>query len=139
MIPLRFALDWPPNKPGIHRYRRGTAIVLFQVQKRPGGLEIAEGSSSPRKLPSRIQKTEEIGHHRIQFSRTSHLMPQRRRLAEDLFAIAPIRSEKGRAVFRDIIDFYQQDTEVAFRPGLEPEKCRCTAKAPFAHHNWYST
>lgn len=81
----------------------------------------------PRKLPSKIQKTEQIGHHHTQFSRTSHLMPQRHRLAEDIFAIAPIRSEKGRAVLRDMIDLYSQDTEVAYRPGLEPEKCRCAA------------
>ena len=55
-------------------------------------------------------------------------MPQRRRLAEDLFTIAPVRSEKGRAVLRDMIDLYQQDNEVAFRPGLEPEKCSCAAE-----------
>lgn len=55
-------------------------------------------------------------------------MPQRRRLAEDLFAVAPIRSEKGRAVLRNMIELYQQGTEVACRPGLEPDKCSCAAR-----------
>lgn len=52
-------------------------------------------------------------------------MPQYRRLAEDLFTIASIRSDKGRATLRDMIELYQQDSEVAFRPGLEPKKCSC--------------
>jgi hypothetical protein len=34
-------------------------------------------------------------------------MPQRRSLAEDLFASAPIRSETGRAVLLNMIDLYQ--------------------------------
>ena len=82
----------------------------------------------PRKLPSKSQKPEQIGHHRTQFSRISHLMPQRRRLAEGLVAVASIRSEIGRAVLRDMVDLYQQETEVASRPGLEPEKCCCAAE-----------
>lgn len=82
----------------------------------------------PRKLPSKVQKLEQIGHHRTQFSRTKQLMPERHRLAEGLFAIAPIRSEKGRAVLRDMIELYKQDTEVACRPGLEPEKCCCAVE-----------
>lgn len=52
--------------------------------------------------------------HRTQFSRTKQLMPQRHRLAEDLFTVAFIRSDKGLKTLRDMIDLYQQDTEVAF-------------------------
>jgi hypothetical protein len=52
-------------------------------------------------------------------------MPERDRLASSLFTIAPIRSEEGRVVLCDIISLYQQDTEVAVRPGLELEKCLC--------------
>lgn len=47
----------------------------------------------PRKPPSKLQKTEQIGHHRTQFTRAQQFMPERRRLVEDLFAVAPIRSE----------------------------------------------
>lgn len=84
--------------------------------------------TQPRKAPSRLQKTEQIGHHRTQFSHVQQLMPERRRLAEDLFVVAPIRSEKGQTVLRDMIDLYQQVTEAACRPGLEPDKCSCAAQ-----------
>lgn len=50
-------------------------------------------------------------------------MPERDRLASNLFLVASIRSEDDRAVLRDMITIYQQEIEVAFYPGLEPEKC----------------
>lgn len=52
-------------------------------------------------------------------------MPERDRLASSLFLVAPIRSDEGRSVLRDMIALCQQDAEVPFRPGLEPEKCTC--------------
>lgn len=82
----------------------------------------------PRKLHSRGLKPEQVGHHRTQFARTSQLMSPRRRLADDLFAVAPIRSQKGRAVLHDMVELYQQETEVASRPGLEPKKCCCASE-----------
>jgi hypothetical protein len=66
-----------------------------------------------------------MGYHRSQFHRIRRLMPERDRLASNLFLVAPIRSDKGRSVLRDIITLCRQDTEVPFRPGLEPEKCSC--------------
>ena len=81
----------------------------------------------PKKLPSKGQKSEQVRHHLTQFSRTRRLMPQRCRLADNLFAVAPIRSPEGRAVLRDMVELYQQETEVACRPGLEPEKCSCAS------------
>ena len=81
-----------------------------------------------RNLHLRGQKPEQLGHHRTQFTRTSQLMPQRRRLADDFFAVAPLRSPKGRAVLQNMIELYQQEMEVAFRPGLEPEKCCCASE-----------
>ena len=65
------------------------------------------------------------GHHRTIFSRASHLMPERKRLAEKLFLIAPIRSETGMAVLHDLIRLNKQTCEVSMRPGLEPDKCNC--------------
>ena len=53
-------------------------------------------------------------------------MPERDRLASSLFTVASIRSDEGRAVLHDMIELCRQDTEVAFRPGLEPEKCHCS-------------
>jgi hypothetical protein len=52
-------------------------------------------------------------------------MPERDRLAHNMFVAAPIRSDIGRQVLRDLITLYQQDTEVVARPGLEPERCFC--------------
>lgn len=66
-----------------------------------------------------------IGYHRTQFHRVRRLMPERDRLASNLFLVAPIRSDEGRSVLRNIIALCQQDAEVPFRLGLEPEKCTC--------------
>ena len=84
--------------------------------------------SQPRKLSS---KGDPIGHHRTRFSRIRGLMPVRRRLASNLFVAAPIRSLEGREVLHDMVELCQQETEVAFRPGLEPEKCHCAVE-----RNW---
>lgn len=66
-----------------------------------------------------------MGYHRSQFHRVRRLMPERDRLASNLFLVAPIRSDEVRSVLRDMIALCQQDPEVPFRPGLEPEKCTC--------------
>jgi hypothetical protein len=79
----------------------------------------------PKGLPSKNGESDSTGHHRTLFSRARALMPERDRLANNMFVIAPIRSDMGRAVLRDLITLYQQDTEVACRPGLEPERCFC--------------
>lgn len=84
--------------------------------------------TQPKKMPSKGQKVEQVGHRFTQFSRTRQLMPQRHRLADDLFVVTPIRSQEGRAVLRDMVELYQQETEVACRPGLEPEKCSCASE-----------
>lgn len=46
-------------------------------------------------------------------------MPLRRHLADGLFTATSLRSE----ALRTMIDLYQQESEVTFRPGLEPGKC----------------
>jgi hypothetical protein len=81
----------------------------------------------PNRLPSSTDENDMMGYHRTRFSRTCGLMAERDRLASSLFTVASIRSDEGRAVLRDMITLYRQDTEVAFRPGLEPEKCCCSA------------
>ncbi len=79
----------------------------------------------PSNVPFSADGNDLIGYQRTQFHRTRCLMPERDRLASSLFLVAPIRSDEGRAVLRDMIALCQQKTEVAFRPGLEPEKCSC--------------
>ena len=81
--------------------------------------------NQPNKILSKESGNDSIGRHRTIFSRVRHLMPERDRLASSLFRVAPIRSEEGRKVLRDIIALYQQQTEVAYCPGLEPDKCSC--------------
>ena len=41
----------------------------------------------------------------------------------DLFKTAQLRSPTGLACLRDLIELYQQRSEVEYRPGLEPDKC----------------
>ena len=64
-------------------------------------------------------------------------MPERDRLASNLFLVAPIRSQEGRSVLRDMIDLCQQDAEVPFRRGLEPERCSCSIVSCKLELDWY--
>jgi len=79
----------------------------------------------PSKLLASPDDADSMGYYRSQFHRIRRLMPERDRLASNLFLVAPIRSNEGRSVLRDMITLCRQDTEVPFRPGLEPEKCSC--------------
>jgi len=65
------------------------------------------------------------GYHRSLFGRVRFEMPLRDRLATDLFKAAQLRSPTGLACLRDLIELYQQRSEVEYRPGLEPDKCNC--------------
>ncbi|KAF2685016.1 hypothetical protein K458DRAFT_301100, partial [Lentithecium fluviatile CBS 122367] len=65
------------------------------------------------------------GRHRTIFQRVRKLMPVRDRLASSMFTEATIRSDEGKAVLKDLVELYLQEEEVAFRPGLELDKCHC--------------
>jgi hypothetical protein len=73
----------------------------------------------PNRLLSNTDENDVMGYHGPLFSRILGLMPERDRLASSLFTVAPIRSDEGRAVLRDIISLYQQDIEgsISPRPG----------------------
>ena len=60
-------------------------------------------------------------YHRTIFNRTRFLMPERDRLASTLFEVAALRSPTGLSALRVMVALCQKDTEVEFRPGLEPE------------------
>lgn len=64
-------------------------------------------------------------YHRSIFNRVRFLMPERDRLAENLFQTDTLRSSTGLQVLRDMIALCETDTEVKFRPGLEPDLCQC--------------
>lgn len=53
------------------------------------------------------------------------MMPGRKCLAEGIFDVADLRSPSGIQVIYDIIKLCEQEREVEFRPGLEPDKCCC--------------
>lgn len=71
------------------------------------------------------------GYHRAIFSRVSFMMPERDSLSQDLFKIDTLRSPTGLNALYAMIALYQQESEVEYRPGLEPHKCRC----PKSHVN----
>ena len=81
-----------------------------------------------QKLSSKADKSNLTSHHRTRYTRICGLIPIRRRLASDLFDAVSIRSAKNWEVLVDMIELYQQETEVAFRLGLEPENCQCAAE-----------
>jgi hypothetical protein len=53
------------------------------------------------------------------------MMPERERLAVNLFETVSLRSPTGLAVICDLLALYEREKEVGFRPGLEPDKCCC--------------
>jgi hypothetical protein len=79
----------------------------------------------PKGLLSKNGESDSTEHHRTLFSCACALMLKRDRLANNMFVIAFIYNDIRRAVLYDLITLYQQDTEVACRPGLEPRRCFC--------------
>jgi hypothetical protein len=62
------------------------------------------------------------GYHRSIFDRCRFMMPERDRLAVNLFEVAPLRSLIGLAVVRDMVALCKQPSEVEFWPGLGARK-----------------
>ena len=83
-----------------------------------------------------IKRDDPSGYHRAIFDRVRFMMPERNRLAQNLFEIAIMRSQVGLAVLRDMISLYQKDNMVEYRPGLEPEKCCCEEGRKNVSYNW---
>jgi hypothetical protein len=65
------------------------------------------------------------GYHREIFRRCSFMMPRRERLAQLMFEVADLRSPAGIQAIYDTMALCEQEREVEFRPGLEPDKCHC--------------
>jgi hypothetical protein len=61
-------------------------------------------------------------YHRSLFNRVRFLTPKRDRLTSTLFKTAALHSPTSLNALRDIIALCRTDTEVAFRPGLKPDK-----------------
>ena len=73
----------------------------------------------------RVNCNDPPGYHRAIFNRVRFLMPERDRLAHNLFQVARLRSPEGLGVLSDMLRLYEMKRNVSYRPGLEPEKCRC--------------
>jgi hypothetical protein len=67
-------------------------------------------------------------YHRALFARVRFIMPERDRLARDLFQVTKLRDLLGLSVLRDMMALYRQTSEVEFRPSLEWDKCCCPKK-----------
>ncbi|KAH8742653.1 hypothetical protein F5883DRAFT_668197 [Diaporthe sp. PMI_573] len=65
------------------------------------------------------------GYHRAIFDRVRFLMPERDRLARNIFEVNILRSSTGLAVLNDVLALYQKSSNVECRPGLELDKCQC--------------
>ncbi|KAI9773400.1 MAG: hypothetical protein M1840_007615 [Geoglossum simile] len=70
---------------------------------------------------------------RTLFSRTHHLMPQRRRLASSLLSPAALRSPEGRCVLADLISLCTQDSRVAYQSSLQPKMGNCRVPKCLQH------
>lgn len=65
------------------------------------------------------------GYHRAIFDRVRFLMPERDRLARNIFGVDVLRSSAGLAVLNDMLALYQKSSNVECRPGLELDRCQC--------------
>lgn len=76
----------------------------------------------------------EMGHHRPRFARARRMMPERDRLATNLFEEASLRSDVGLQCLRDMVALCRQKHDIKIRLGLEPDKCHCGKRqSRFAH------
>ena len=99
-------------------YTRRHKLIRVELRKAQESQECKPASTAADEIQS-------IGGHRARFARFCRLTPERKRLANSMFTVGWLRSPEGRSVLQDMIALYQQKAEVAFRPGLEPEKCHC--------------
>ena len=76
----------------------------------------------PRKAEQDMSSTDRC---RTRFSRVRHLMPERDRLATNLFLPIRLRSPEGQAVVQDLIALCKNNRRVAYHPNLQPSMDRC--------------
>jgi hypothetical protein len=100
-------------------YMKKHKLMSFELRKAQESQECKHPSTAAAGIQS-------IGGHRARFARFCRLTPERERLAKSMFMVGSLRSPEGRSVLQDMIALYQQKTEVAFRPGLAPDKCHCS-------------
>ena len=79
-------------------------------------------------------------YHGSLFARVRFMMPERDRLARDLFQIAKLRDPEGLSVLRDMMALHRQTSKVEYRSGLERDKCCFPKKEendePRSEYDW---
>jgi hypothetical protein len=121
--------DVNAETPSEERERRRRKVYAGKHKLMSSLLREAQEGQECKPPSTATEEIQSIGGHRARFARFSRLTPERLRLAKSMFVVGWLRSVEGRSVLQDMIALYQQKTEVAFRPGLEPENCHC----PGAH------
>ncbi|KAL8396616.1 hypothetical protein RB594_003623 [Gaeumannomyces avenae] len=127
------------------RRRRGPDATsrrrqLYTEKRKLADRELRQWRKTQSHRPSTTKEENDPPcYHRSIFNRTKFLMPERDRLASSLFETDTLRSPTGLGALRDMIALCEANAEVEFRPGLEPEKCRCAdstrrRKAPRSAH-----
>lgn len=80
----------------------------------------------PKQLPYQAASETCSGEHLQSFSAHFRgLMPERDRLASSLFQPVALRSIEGRRALQDLIAPCKQDSQVVYRPALQPRDGRC--------------
>ena len=73
-----------------------------------------------RIYPSDHKGTFHIDQHRSRFKRPRYIMPERERLSNTLFSVAPLRSLEGISAARDLIALLTNSCRVAYQLSLRP-------------------
>ena len=75
--------------------------------------------------PAERGSTFHVDKHRSRFDRLRHMMPERDRLSGDLFTVAPLRSDIGRSVIKDLVSLMTKSCQVAYQPTIQPLRGLC--------------
>jgi hypothetical protein len=74
-----------------------------------------------------MYETDLEDYHRTFFNCTRYLMPQRSRLASDLFLPATLQSPESRRTLNDLISLCVQDSRVAYQSSQRLKMSVCAA------------
>lgn len=75
--------------------------------------------------PSEREGTFHVDQDRSRFDRLRHMMPERERLSNTLFCVAPLRSPEGVSAAKDLVRLLKSPCLVAYQPSLRLIRGRC--------------
>ncbi|KAI0534969.1 hypothetical protein GGR58DRAFT_515723 [Xylaria digitata] len=83
-------------------------------------------STQDRVHPSERKGKYHVDQERSRFNRLRHMMPERERLSNTLFCVAPLRSSEGISAVKDLISLLKNSCRVAYQPLLRPLRSKCS-------------